>query len=693
MIDHPSLLGDLGPEEPEVPDDGTLRVRGGVTPASEDPIAAVLVETELPHLARAFDYAVPETLDAKTRPGVRVRVRFAGRLISGFVLARKDRTDHVGELAPIERVVSTLEVLTPSLRALCEEVAARYAGTLPDVLRLAVPPRHAKAETTALRLPEASVTAAEVFGGLALTASPDEPPDFHDWLHALGSWGGDVEPGTLPTAHGPRAAMAVVPGSRPGTGWVHLGLRAATTALAQDLSVLWLVPDYRELELVLAHLDAVEGLREHTAVLTADQEPAARWTDWVRVLTGRARLVVGTRAAAFAPLVDPGLLICFDDDNDSYLERRSPYPHARQVLLTRAQQQRSAVLLLDHGRSVDVQRLVDLGWAGEITVPRDQRRASAPVVLVPDEDAPDLRGRIPGRAFELVRAALGRTRRTPAVGPVLVQVPRAGYLPVIACARCREIARCPACGDRLTAASLLGPFACRSCGHRSPDFRCAECGHSAVRSVVDGLEKIHEELGRAFPGVPVRRSGGHHVLQTVPPEPSIVVATTGAEPYVAGGYAVGLLLDTLWPGPHLRATDAAISRRLRAASLVRSSAAGGRVLLLDEDPAVQKVVSRFEPIPWAREQVHDRTLLGLPPATRTAVLTGERSDVDEVLAAVSEAGALTPLLETDDPYSLVLSFTIAEGPSVTRRFAAEVVSRSMRQAGRVHVRIDDPDAL
>ena len=114
--------------------------------AAVDPVAVVLVDVGLAHLDRPFEYAVPEALADTAVPGARVRVRFAGQDVDGFVLERRAEAEHEGRLAPLRRVVSPEPVLTPALLALGRAVAERYAGTLGDVLRLAIPPRHATAE-------------------------------------------------------------------------------------------------------------------------------------------------------------------------------------------------------------------------------------------------------------------------------------------------------------------------------------------------------------------------------------------------------------------------------------------------------------------------------------------------------------------------------------------------------------------
>ena len=114
----------------------------------------------VPHLDREFDYLVSEEQSDDAQPGVRVRLRFHGRLVDGFILERRTETDHVGKLAWLDRVVSAEAVLTPEIRRLVDAVAARYAGTRADVLRLAVPPRHAKVERENRTPPELSAVAA-----------------------------------------------------------------------------------------------------------------------------------------------------------------------------------------------------------------------------------------------------------------------------------------------------------------------------------------------------------------------------------------------------------------------------------------------------------------------------------------------------------------------------------------------------
>src|SRR4051794_11097916 len=97
--------------------------------ADVDPVARVLVDLPLAHLDRPFDYAVPASMADAAVPGARVKVRFAGQDVDGFVLERAATSEHTGRLAPLRRVVSAEPVLAPQVAALSADLAERYAGT------------------------------------------------------------------------------------------------------------------------------------------------------------------------------------------------------------------------------------------------------------------------------------------------------------------------------------------------------------------------------------------------------------------------------------------------------------------------------------------------------------------------------------------------------------------------------------
>ncbi|MFI5717043.1 primosomal protein N' [Nocardia sp. NPDC051750] len=818
------------------------------------PVARVLPLLTPAHLDRDFDYLVPPELDEIARPGVRVRVRFAGRLVDGYLLSRHTGSEHPGKLVRLERVVSAEQVLTPEILRLATTVAARCAGTRADVLRLAIPPRHARVENGGGKSGARAGARSDADEPIAVppqAGEPDsdrlpgeeggrggvrqEPPNSSAALEsadtARGGPGVDEPPpragsshpeadiespagspaagdpvrvsGDADRAFGSRGQMsgggertaggnaaAAPTGPSPGTGagaddaegeeriledgarvadetrvqgrsWVvpaavdtgawrryrhgesfltalagRRGARAAWQALpgenwarrlaelaavvvAGGQSAILMVPDQRDLDRVLRECAVLVG--DLAVGLSAGLGPAARYRRWLAVLRGTARVVVGTRSAVFAPAVDLGLLAIWDDGDDTYAEPRAPYPHAREVAMLRAHDTGAAFVAAGFARTAEAQAVVESGWAHDLLADRATVRAASPRIGAPgDSDAaldrdPIARAvRIPGAAFAAARQALA------AGEGVLVQVPRRGYVPALACTKCRTPARCRQCVGPLSLPEMEGPAGsagqvahspvCRWCGRTEAAFRCPGCGGRVLRAVVIGAARTAEELGRAFPGVPIRGSSGGGVLDTVEPGPQVVVATVGAEPLLPGGYGVGLLLDgwALLGRADLRAAEDTLRRWLGAAALVKSE---GRVLVM-ADPAVPTVQAllRWDPAGHAAAELAQRAEVGFPPAVRMAAVDGAPDAINDLLAVTDLPAAVEVLgpvplpaaarrpagSRNEDPTGAVervlLRAPRAQGTALARALtAAQAVRSSQRAETPARVQIDPLD--
>jgi len=584
--------------------------QSGRTRIDVEPIARVLPMLSVPHLDREFDYLVPAEQSDDAQPGVRVRVRFHGRLVDGFVLERRNDTDHDGKLGWLDRVVSPERVLTPEIRRLVDAVAARYAGTRPDVLRLAIPARHARVE----REPTAAMAAMAPMAPQVMPAPVD--PSGWDCYASGGRF--------LAALAESRAARGVWQ-PLPGESWVDRFAEAAAHTIRAGRAVLAVVPDQKDVD---ALWRAATTLIDESSVvaLSAGLGPAARYRRWLAALRGTARLVIGTRSAVFAPLSDLGLVMVWADGDDNLSEPRAPYPHAREVAMLRAHQARCAALIGGYARTAEAQALVRSGWAHDIVAARPAVRArTARVIALDDTGYDDERdpaartARVPSVALRAARTALA------AGAPVLVQVPRRGYVPSLACGRCRTVARCRHCTGPLSVQERDCGAICRWCGRAEPTLRCARCGSDAVRAVVVGARRTAEELGRAFAGTPVITSAGDAIVLDVADRPALVVATPGAEPRAAAGYGAALLLDTwaLLGRQDLRAAEDALWRWMAAAALVRARSDGGVVVVVADSsiPTVQSLI-RWDPVGHAEAELTARAEVGLPPAVHIAAIDG-----------------------------------------------------------------------
>ena len=684
----PALRDALIPAAPEPVNVAAELEASGVP----NPVARVRVDSTLPQVDRTFDYRVPAELSEDAVPGARVRVLFNGHEMTGYIEERAATTDWTRtSLLPLKSVLSRVPAVAPEIFALAEALADRYASTVANVLRLAVPPRIAALDKKYAPLlpgyesaylgdsshagesapenvepenvapeheapehagePEPAATASHTTDPYAWLATPGAPAPFVLDPPALNpdapdatSVFSDYENGAefiedVAAGAATRAVMTVLPGHLEHT-WADVLATALAAAATSGRGAIAVVPTAKNLDLLEAAL--AERLPADAFVrLSSDSTPHTRYHGFVKARLGQVPVVIGTRAAAYAPVANLGLVVCWDDGDSSLVEQRAPYCHARDVLLLRASAENTAALFAGFSMSSEAARLVRTRWASHVRAPRALVRDYSPRIFSTGSEFELARdplaamARIPHLAFEHARRALAR-------GPVLVQVARSGYIPSFSCERCRMPARCGECSGPLSVASGSSVPSCSWCGHLAQQWRCSECGFTHWRYSAAGATRTAEELGRAFPNVPVISSAGDHVRASVGPEPALVVATPGAEPVAFGGYAAALLLDAdkMLRFDSLRAPEAALRRWLNAAALVRPAALEGTVVTTASPSPVEQALVRWDPAWFAREELEERAQTGLPPAVRTAAVTGAEVDVRAFMEEFLESSAL-----------------------------------------------------
>ncbi|WP_435831265.1 primosomal protein N' [Micromonospora arborensis] len=641
----------------------TATRRSDRRPADGSPVARVCVDVGLAHLDRPFDYLVPAELDDVAVPGTRVKVRFAGQLVDGWLLSRADDSGHTGRLAYLEKVVSPEPVLSPEVARLARAVADRYAGSLADVLRLAVPPRHARVEKEPRDEQPAPVAADAV-----------DPRGWRDYST------GPALLRALTDGRAPRAVWSALPGE----DWAARYADAVAATVAGGRGAVVVVPDARDLDRLDAALTGVLGPGRHVS-LSAALGPARRYRAFLAARRGQVPVVIGTRAAMFAPVDRLGLVAIWDDGDDLHSEPRSPYPHARDVLLTRVQLAEAGALVGGYARTAEAQLLLETGWAREVVAERATVRARIPAIA-PTGDDPQLArdpgaatARLPSLAWTAARDAIRADL------PVLVQVPRRGYLPSISCAECRTPARCAHCAGPLALPSAGGTPACRWCARVAAAYACPECGGRRLRAAVTGARRTAEELGRAFPGVPVRTSGREEVLTEVPGGAALVVTTPGAEPVAEGGYGAVLLLDSwaLLTRADLRAGEEALRRWLAAAALARPAPTGRVVVVADGALAPVQALLRWDAAWFAGRELAERRELGFPPAVRMASVTGAAEAVADLLAAArlpADAEVLGPVPADEGRERMLVRVPRARAAALAEALHSAAGARTARKA-------------
>lgn len=586
------------------------------------PVARVLVDVGARQVDRLFDFSVPDKLDSDAVVGARVRVRFSGRLVNGFIQSRKDFSDFDAELKPIERVLGPA-VLTPEIAELTQEVAEAYVGTWSDVVRCAVPPRHVEAEKLVMAVPAAK----RVPAARSIDAAT---------MEELGRYsGGTVLVERLAQSAGndkstndsTRASLTVSP-SVDGE-WLVASLAAGLPG-----TTLILAPDSRSVGRIRLALKAASTNDDlHVEVLDSAESPRNRYSAYLRVLRGEADVVIGTRDAVFAPVPSLDRIIMWDEGSEHYRDQRSPMWHARRVALMRSRQVNCDLVLVGYSPSAEVTDLINSGWLKAITLPQQLRREGvAEVVTEAAARASDFGGeRVPGVAWRAIKSGVE-------VGPVLVSVPRAGYVRFIACADCDAALECANCGGALQQTGLDAKLTCQACAHEVETPECAECGSTRFRMASVGASRILEELRRAFPRTTIVESSAKEgVISRVSSDSQIVVATIGAEPIADGRFQTTVVLDGMFTlrGVRLDAGQEAVHHWMRLAAATKSANDGG-TLVLTGNPAsrVVQAILRMDPLGWASQDLQERAELGLPPTFRYIQLRAAATELDAFLEYV-----------------------------------------------------------
>lgn len=517
--------------------------------------ARVIIDIDAPHLDTDFDYRVPSDLEGAVAVGSLVKVRFRGRLVNAYVVELRTSTDFSGRILPITRVVSPLPVLSPGLIATVTYLANRYCASRSQILSFIMPRRVASVDK---QLADRIVRAKENGEGVFASHLSPAPPEHSVRTCLPGAQRSDI------------FALAQNQVALGHTAIILAPTAAASEAIAEDLS--------QDDSLRVGHVDSDDG-------------PTRRYRTYLQALLGDFDVLVGTRSAVWTPLPRLGSIIIWDDGDDRYVEQRAPRFGALDVAVARAHVEGLSLASLAFARSVKSQMLVESGWAQEAGPEPALVRSVVPRLRSFDTYAAQREGAtgrtlLPDAAFRLLREGLEN-------GPVLVQVPGAGYIVQT--------------DDRTRI----------------------------------GSDRIGEELANAFVGTPVQvSSSSAGIVRDVPGVPAIIVATAGAEPTAEDGYAAVIITGAtgLAYSEGMDSLPEAQRRWMGALALAKRAAPA---LLVGEVPKdLWDSLVLWRPQILASSVLRERFSLGFPPARWVVAIMGAPSSVTTMKQAAE--GALGP---------------------------------------------------
>src|SRR5438477_4028997 len=612
-------------------------------------VAQVAVDARVGSHSGLFDYAVPGELIGLIEVGHRVRVPFGKRSVTGFVYAL-DQAPAVLELKPIEAMIDAEPVLPAVLGELAGFVASHYLVPLDEVSRAVVPPRvRAVVRRTVKRRRQSRILqkANAVTVSAAIQLEPAQLAARERISVAIARQESEVF-----LLHGVT-----------GSGKTEVYLALLDEVLAAGGQALVLVPEIALTPQTVGRFAA--RFPGRLAVLHSGLTEAERAAEWWRIRRGEADIVIGPRAAVFAPLPRLRLIVIDEEESSAFKQERIPRYHAPTDARWLARRTRAVLILGSATPSVATYAGALSGRAHLLELPhRAQGRPLPPVTVV------DMRKEIATRHFsplsqELQAAMAGSLERRE---QSILFLNRRGLATFVLCRDCGQVRECAHCSVALVYHAALGRLQCHYCGSSEPmPRRCPACGSRYIKSFGIGTERVEEEVRRLYTSARVLRLD-RDVMKTVDAADLVFEQmASGAADILVGTQMVakGLDLprvttvgvvnaDTSLHFPDYRSSERTFSLLTQVAGRAgRGTRASGVFIqtYTPDHPAVRHA-QHHDYRGFYREELEVRRSYGFPPFGELIVATyGHRDEAraeGEARSAVEQLSATIGLLNLGD---------------------------------------------
>ncbi len=511
--------------------------------------AEVIVDLPLSRVDQLFHYVIPEHLKKEVAFGVRVKVPFGKRHLSGYVVGLLAKTE-VQKLKEIKEVLDSRPAFNPELWALARWMARRYLCTTSQALQCIVAParqsstcfrnciqaaplerpeqltvKQQQAWSTAQSCPGLTnselASRAGVSSGVVkrlldqgALVSFNKPVFRGSHLSRI-----IVEQGWQLNLEQQRAAEAIITAlerQQPqkfllygitGSGKTEVYLHAAAASLKRGRQVLVLVPEIALAGQIIPTFKNRFGSK--VAVLHSRLGAGERYDEWHRIAEGKAPIVVGARSAIFAPLTNLGLIVLDEEHEPGYKQEEIPRYITSEVAKARANKARAVIVAGSATPSLRTYAEAVQG-NGNRLLKLTKRVEGKPL---PHLRVVDLRAEYKaGNKYVFSRYLASKINEKVALGQqVLLFLNRRGLATIVLCRDCGKPLFCPHCAISLTYHND-GSFHCHYCGFQTPSPQnCPACGSNQVKRFGVGTQRIEAETNKLFPGARTLRLDGDTV--------------------------------------------------------------------------------------------------------------------------------------------------------------------------------------
>ncbi len=458
-------------------------------------------------MAQTLRYLSPVELP----PGTLVRVPLGKREVLGMVWAScTDPPDVTGnsaapasiKLRPLSAILTALEPLGASWRALIQFAAGYYQRSMGEVALTALPQqlRDLSALQLAKKISRLQKDKATDVPAIKAGCAPDSV--------ALSAEQASV----ITDFHANKGPFLLFGATGSGKTEVFMRCTADLLQAAPTSQVLVMVPEINLTPQLEARFKARFCARYgHQAVVSmhSGMTPVQRLNSWLAAHCGAARIVLGTRMAVFASLPQLQLIIVDEEHDPSYKSQEGARYSARDLAIYRGRLAGAKVMLGSATPSLE-------SWlhsrpAGEggryqrLLMPsRVGSNAALPLIRRVDMNHQAKACVISPPLLDAIKARIARGEQS------LVFLNRRGYAPVLHCTDCDWKSECPHCSAYRVFHKIDRTLRCHHCGcsERVPRT-CPACGNHDIAALGRGTERLEELLAELLANV--RRPDGQPV--------------------------------------------------------------------------------------------------------------------------------------------------------------------------------------
>ena len=502
--------------------------------------ALVLVEIGVKNVDKYFTYHIPDNLEDKINIGIRVKVPFNTREISGFVIKIINKIeDNNYEVKDILEVIDNEEVLNLELLKLGEYISSKtlcsmitaYQTMLPKALKanhkVAMKPKN---EVIAVLNKDVSEIyeyisfcsykkQVEILNGIIENGSVKVVSSNVSSITSLANKGliktlsrevYRYNDNTIENKHTvflneeqSKVVKEVIDNLNTnntyllkgvtGSGKTEVYMHIIKEVIDRGMQAIMLVPEISLTPQIVSRFR--QRFNDEVAVLHSGLSDGERYDEYRKIKKGLVKIVVGARSAIFSPFQNLGVIIIDEEQVTSYKQENNPRYHTRDVALFRCKYHNCPLVLGSATPSLESYARAKKGVYRLLTLNKRANNKLMPEIRIVDMKK-EIRNNYHNISLELENAIKEKLDKKE---QIIILLNRRGYSSMLTCKDCGEVIKCPNCDISLTYHKTSNTLRCHYCGYGTKvQDTCPSCYGKSLTMYGLGTEKLEEELVKKF---------------------------------------------------------------------------------------------------------------------------------------------------------------------------------------------------